>query len=494
MSHLRESQTISGNQEHNFGAYTKRFNVSMDWIILRLDFEESWGPLLLWDPNGELRVQYLHYRNFKTVVLHRDPLYSSYLTVPGPLPLGEWKFEILGSVKNFSIQWECGSGSLPDDVVVHNGQAGFWSATGHEDEDGAIVLSGYDWNSQRNQAKKWYKGDFHTHTILSDGKLTPEEGMRQAEKMGLDFFVATDHNLIPTVWPEGYPLVIPGMEITSSKGHFNALGLKKWVDWRQSGEDGGMESEEGMNRVLEDTAKAGALRSINHPMLAPWDWLFKETKLANIDTMEIWNDPTFPGNPQATEKALILWNALWNEGYRIPGIGGSDSHNLPTESYEDNGPPSLIGEPATYVLSDGLSAGEILKAVKRGNVYVTRGPVLDIAITVGKRNFVVGDDLTSAVNAAEDGMVHCLLVVSNQTSGSIRWIENGIEVLAQPIGIEDKYECVFDWNNAEYVWRRIEIRGNEGELLAFTNPVYCGEKKPGITTWDQLIDKVSGLL
>ena len=147
--------------------------------------------------------------------------------------------------------------------------------------------------------------------------------MDQAKKMGLDYFAVTDHNILPTKWIRDDVLTIPGIEITSSKGHFNALGLKKWIDWRPTCMDGGMETEEGMNRILAEAKFAGALVSINHPMLKPWEWQFKTTPLSLVDVIEIWNDPTYKDNPAATEEALQLWDILWNDGHRIYGIGGS---------------------------------------------------------------------------------------------------------------------------------------------------------------------------
>ena len=38
-----------------------------------------------------------------------------------------------------------------------------------------------------------YKADFHTHTIYSDGEITPRERMREAWYDGLDILAITDH-------------------------------------------------------------------------------------------------------------------------------------------------------------------------------------------------------------------------------------------------------------------------------------------------------------
>lgn len=63
---------------------------------------------------------------------------------------------------------------------------------------------------------KWYAGDFHTHTIFSDGKMTREENNDIAKKQNLDFFIPTDHNIFHYKWPKYDDVFIyPGVEITS---------------------------------------------------------------------------------------------------------------------------------------------------------------------------------------------------------------------------------------------------------------------------------------
>src|SRR5690606_21668950 len=120
-----------------------------------------------------------------------------------------------------------------------------------------------------------------------------------------------------------------------------------------------MFSEEGMNQIINDDY-GQTIISINHPFLTVWKWKFTETLLEKIDTIEICNDPTYSDNEKATELALIAWNHLLNDGYQITGIGGSDSHLKPTETYEDSDIPSLIGDPGTFVYCDQLSATNIV--------------------------------------------------------------------------------------------------------------------------------------
>ena len=36
---------------------------------------------------------------------------------------------------------------------------------------------------------------------------------------------------------------------------------------------------------------------------------------------------------------------------------------------------------------------------------------------------------------------------------------------------------------------RVEVRDEGGSLLAFTNPIYHGERKPQIFTWGELLER-----
>lgn len=50
------------------------------------------------------------------------------------------------------------------------------------------------------------KGNLHTHTCLSDGRLSPEEVIARYKELGYDFLAITDHD----DWiPEGYWQTIP---------------------------------------------------------------------------------------------------------------------------------------------------------------------------------------------------------------------------------------------------------------------------------------------
>ena len=65
------------------------------------------------------------------------------------------------------------------------------------------------------------KGDFHIHSIASDGNLAPLEIIKLAKKKGVDIISITDHNTMDSVYEavkigkKSGVCVIPGVEISS---------------------------------------------------------------------------------------------------------------------------------------------------------------------------------------------------------------------------------------------------------------------------------------
>lgn len=470
--------TIGSSEELPIQVHDFTLKESSNCFKLKINTEEKmWLQIFLWDKKQRLILQYLHLKEESMV----DVLNNNTCILPGVLEKGEYTLELFG-VSNNKIAYEIELEQAFD----------IWADNNFEDE--RLYLNRYEFDKKHNREKRWYKGDFHTHTTLSDGKQTQIELMQQAEKMKLDFFVATDHNSLPTKWVRGNALVIPGMEITPLNNHFNAIGLRKWIDFRVSSKDGGLATEEGMNRLLKEARKNGALCSINHPELKPWQWSYLNTPIESIDTMEIINDPTFLDNLEATEKALKLWDCLWNEGYHIWGIGGSDSHLLPTERYEGATKPSLIGDPGTYVFADSLSAQEIINAVKNGKIYVSRYPELSIEIYCDGESYLPGDDLTSKFLEEISGkeIVYNISFKGIDEKSELSFIENGNTI--KSILVEDlkDYSISFKWTDKAYTWNRIELRNASQELLLFTNPIYKGYRKYSIFNWGELKGKVGG--
>ncbi|GAA3400924.1 CehA/McbA family metallohydrolase [Paenibacillus hodogayensis] len=469
-----------------------RIDRDCDWLVLRFDYSTrmSWAELRLKDPEGTLRYTYMDVHARRAAVLHKQPASTGYAGVPGRIGAGVWTLELIRFQpgQTFSFAVEFGDGELPEGAPEPALFNVSWTDGSERSAQGLAALHLYDWERCADERRRWYRGDLHAHTLWSDGLMTPEQMRDQAIARGLDFYSPTDHNMLHSSWPAGGPLVIPGMEFTSfEKGDWNALGLTAWLDcW--GGADGGMRTAEGQRRLKREARELGALRSINHPTHGKWAWQTTETLLEQLDAIEIWN------GPHENKASLALWSALWNDGWRVPGIGGSDTHDLPDRAGLDESlPPRLLGDPGTWVYADRLSARAVLDAVRSGSVYVSRGPELDIVIAGGENGFTFGADLTERIEPAEgseSALIPCTLTVSGAAGQNLYVIENGAEVSVLTVEQEQqRFELAFRWHRRHYGWRRFELRHADGTLSAVTNPLFSGAKQPTLTTWGELLEQ-----
>ncbi len=400
-------------------------------------------------------------KQMETIYIGNEMQFNSATSVQGSILPGTWEleFEILTDATEeieLSVTYECREQGVPANDYVDHQRDIFLPTESH--------LS----------TEKWYKGDFHTHTVYSDGSMTRERNLVSAKNQKLDFFVATDHNVMTHFWPNDQEVVtFPGTELTTPMGHANFLFAEKPIFNHCSLED--MYSEEGVNRIIECNMQNG-LFSINHPFLSPWAWLLRETQLKAVTSLELCNDPTYKDNRLATEEALSFWSILLNDGYRITGIGGSDSHLLPEETYPDASKPSLIGDPGTYIYASNLSAQALKEGIVAGHAVVSRDGFLDYRVR--GEDLLPGDNLMSAKGNLEISCERSALT-------TFQWVMDG-EVVKEDVG--NASSMPYDFNVGEYHWVRVDVRDENSEFIGTTNPFYWGEKQTTLETWGEAVD------
>lgn len=447
----------------------------------------------IFDSNGVLRVQHLLKNTKEELVVSDNAKNCSKGVYPGEIVSGKWKIVLFTEKSDKYIEYRLKI-KLNKEVYTEKYEKDYW--VDYEKENSMLSLNTYEWSKKFCNEKKWYRGDFHTHSNLSDGKMNSEMYINTAKSMKLDFAVSTEHNILPTGWCKSNDiLVIPGTEVTLKDGHFNIFGLDKFLDFKFD------DSYEGMiMRILKEQHKnKRTICSINHPVLEFWKWKFYNVEIKYIDTWEICNDPTYYLAKESNDIAIKLLDILWNDGYRIWGVGGSDSHLLPSETYDNSKDPSIIGDPCTYVYSDNLSAESILNSVQLGNVYVARGLELEINIYNDEIRYLPGNEIN--INDDKISVQYGIKVSENywQNSNGIVPLEkeklkallivNGKVV--EEKSIKDK-EIIFEteWKKNEFKYIRVEIRTLENEFRAYINPIYHGIKVPEIKTFKELFCKI----
>ncbi|RDW15437.1 CehA/McbA family metallohydrolase [Oceanobacillus chungangensis] len=475
MIELKINQDITSNKLNHAFTFNVPDNVSS--VSFQIETEQAlWLTYMVYDEKKELRAQYVRGKTPQPVTVHIEREKTSANTISGPVKAGEWTMDFAVITKDdVTALTDWATCTILFDAELETAVVGDlypWQ----DGETASFQLNVYDKELIFNAEKSWYKGDFHTHTIYTDGKMTREENMQSAVSQKLDFFVATDHNIVPTSWfDETDILVIPGVEVTAPLGHFNIISTLTSPFAKQRLAD--METEEGMNKIINHHYGDDSIISINHPFLTEWKWLLKETPLDKVDTIEICNDPTYSFNKKATEFALMAWNKLLNDGYQITGVGGSDSHLRPDETYDGSDIPSLIGDPGTFVYCDKLTAANVVKALKKGNVTVSRGERVQFRI----------DDLISGEHCPQNIGVATAFVETDEAI-YFEWVIDG-EIVAREDGNRSEYAYDFS-NDLAYHWVRVDVRYADGSFYGFSNPIYFGEKQPTMKKWGELLELV----
>ncbi len=207
--------------------------------------------------------------------------------------------------------------------------------------------------------RTWLAGDLHAHTVHSDGALTVPELAALAVSRGLDFVAVTDHNTVShhrelAAASAAYGItLVPGQEVTTSRGHAGVLGDTGWIDFRTSAD-----------AWLAAAEVGGGLMSINHPFAGDVSWLHSMARRPPL--LEVWHwswlDPTWT--------TPLSWWQAWDPS-AIP-VGGSDWHRP--------GSDSPLGTPTTWVECDEDSGvAGVIEGLRAGRVAITasrNGPVL----------------------------------------------------------------------------------------------------------------------
>ncbi|GAA3593315.1 hypothetical protein GCM10022419_090350 [Nonomuraea rosea] len=205
---------------------------------------------------------------------------------------------------------------------------------------------------------RWFAGDFHAHTVHSDGSLTIAELAELAHGRGLDFLAVTDHNTVshhPHLAKIGRDItLIPGQEVTTDRGHANVFGEVGWVDFRRPADS-----------WAEHAERAGGLISINHPLGGDCAWLLPISRRPRV--AEVWSS----GWWDRRWGAPLAWADAWRDD--VIAIGGSDFHR--------SGSDGLPGSPTTWVLAEDTSA--VLDGVRAGRTAVSTDPDGPLLVRLG---------------------------------------------------------------------------------------------------------------
>jgi predicted metal-dependent phosphoesterase TrpH len=233
-------------------------------------------------------------------------------------------------------------------------------------------------------ARRWIKGNTHTHTTYSDGDSPPEVVVDWYAGHGYDFLFLTDHN---AVIPDDHLArlrrrglaVWAGEEITMAAVHVNGLGLRRVV-MPDPGCTGVEESlavgrAERVRWAVEQVRSQGGVATVNHPNFG---WALGADELlsaGDFNLLEIAN-----GNHRAendgderhpsTER---LWDHLLTADRPVWAVASDDAHHFASWGPERANP----GRGWLRVDAGSDRLHDCLEALRRGHFYATTGLELE---------------------------------------------------------------------------------------------------------------------
>lgn len=234
-------------------------------------------------------------------------------------------------------------------------------------------------------APRFWKGNTHAHTTMSDGDSPPEVVTRWYQDHGYNFLVLSDHNYLtaegsfPYLKKDDF-ILIQGEEVTAHyqpEGtqdkrpiHVNALNLKAVIEpWN------GREAAETAQRNVDRIRDAGAVPHVNHPNFR---WALTAADLLKVSRyrlLEIWNGHPHVHNEGGGERPSLeaVWDELLGAGQPVYGIAVDDAHHFQGEFAAGRSNP---GRGWIAIRSRRLEPAALMEALERGDFYASTGVTL----------------------------------------------------------------------------------------------------------------------
>ena len=291
---------------------------------------------------------------------------------------------------------------------------------------------------------RFYKGNLHTHSTRSDGKLDPQEVCRRYAERGYDFLWLSDHFLSVYDFPiadtrdyrtESFTTIL-GAELhamTTDFGelwHMLAVGLP--ADFAAT------HADETAQQLADRAIAAGAFVAIAHP-----EWyglsLADALTLNSVHAVEVYNHTSQIHSGRGGGAYFL--DLLLTSGRQINALACDDAHwNVPGDDNRDAFGGWVV------VKAEANQPDALVAALKAGHYYSTQGP----SIGAMRRET---DDLVVETSACQQ------IILAGPHSLSVYASGEGIQSARLPL------------ERFAGKWGRLMVIDKAG-LIAWSNPMW----------------------
>lgn len=333
-----------------------------------------------------------------------------------------------------------------------------------------IVSTGYA------QKARWFKGNTHTHTTMSDGNATPEFVVNWYHEQGYNFMVLTDHNkfINPDSVRMPQPLrsdfiLIPGEEVTGERAiHTTGLNVHRHV---HPGEAYNSKTEVIQSHV-DSVRAASGIPILNHPNFLSGAQVSDIFPVERLHMLELFNGHPYVYNYGKEGEHISVeakWDSLLTKGRRYFAISSDDAHHYDTYEPKRSNP----GRGWVMVRSRSLTRDAIVNAINIGEFYATNGVILS-DVKPGTSTYSVTVDKKATAKSLTSPYVIGREVNDGPEGYTIEFIGYGGMVMQKTIGTSAKYKLA---SNDPYIRSRVtyRFRNSQGKLVehyAWTQPAW----------------------
>ncbi len=299
-------------------------------------------------------------------------------------------------------------------------------------------------NSLFDPSYSWYRGNLHTHSTVSDGRLSPEAVVELYRNRGWDFLAFTEHGCMTRFTELSTPefLVLPGVEthadIDKPVRCHHAVGINADAEGAphlQALANAVSRNGAGAQEMIDNLRQQNYFPIYCHPEWSRVEW--DDIRDVNgYAAMEIFNYGSYVEDN--TGHSLSHWDSALRSGRRVWGVATDDSHQ---RKHDHCGGWIMVNAPE-------LTASAIIAALEQGRFYSSSGP-----------------EITSLTYADGVVEVRCSPV---KAIHFVTYEDRGGAVRAQPD--EQLSEASFTLSGSE-TYLRVECVAADG-TTAWSNPIF----------------------
>ncbi len=217
---------------------------------------------------------------------------------------------------------------------------------------------------------KWFKGNLHTHTTVSDGRSTPEDTLKLYSDAGYDFIALTDHYKYGNGGgdPTTGILVVPGCEYHTgtrvSDGVYHIVSV--FADSEPDIHRANSDPLPPVQTIIDKIKDANGIAILAHPAWS-LDDPDRVLKFERLDACEIYN--TVSGKPWNLRPYSGLFvDAIYAQGSHIGLVAADDAH-----FYDGDACQSFV-----YVKAEECTVESLREAILRGDCVASQGPMVRV--------------------------------------------------------------------------------------------------------------------